>query len=142
MGRYRIVINTNVIVAALRSRRGASYRLLSLVDTGAFLLALSTPMVLEYEDAAKRLAHASPLTMSDIDDILDYLCAVAAPVEVHFRWRPVLTDPKDEMVLELAVAGGCDHIVTFNKADFRPASNFGVVVVTPAEFLNTMEEVE
>jgi predicted nucleic acid-binding protein len=74
---YQIVIDTNVWIAALRSKRGASYKLLSLIDSGKFEANLSVPLVLEYEDTAKRLVGEIPLTERDVDDILDYICAVA-----------------------------------------------------------------
>jgi len=132
---HQIVIDTNVLVAALRSRRGASYRLLRLVDGGKFTIHVSVPLVLEYEDVAKRLLEDILLTEQDIDDILDYLCAIANRHQVFYLWRPFLRDPKDDMVLELAVAADCDFIVTFNKRDFHGADRFGLRVVTPKEFL-------
>src|ERR1700674_1669481 len=101
---YRIVIDTNVLVAALRSRHGASHRLLTLIGSGRFEFSVSVPLVLEYEYAAKAMLGEIPLTESDIDDIIDYICQAASRVEVYYLWRPLLKDPKDDMVLELAVA--------------------------------------
>ena len=140
MKRYQIVIDTNVLVSALRSSRGASYKLLSIVGTGNFEINLSVPLVLEYEDATKRLVDASPLSEEDVDDILDYLCAVGNRREVFYLWRPTLKDPRDEMVLELAVTAGCDFIVTYNKRGFEGAGQFGLRVVTPREFLDALGE--
>jgi len=137
---YQIVIDTNVLAAALRSKRGASYKLLMLIDSGKFNIHISVPLVLEYEDVAKRLLEDIPLTEKDIDDILDYLCAVAQQQQIFYLWRPFLKDPKDDMVLELAVAANCDFIVTYNEKDFRGAERFGLRVVTPKEFLKEIGE--
>lgn len=132
------MIDTNVFVSALRSRRGASFRLLSLVDSGLFEVSLSVPLVLEYEDAAKRGSDELGLSHADIDDVLDYVCRVADRRRIHFLWRPVLRDPKDDLVLELAVEAGCQFIVTFNKRDFAGVEQFAVEVVTPREFLHVI----
>ena len=140
MGRRRIVIDTNVLVAALRSRRGASYRLLSLIGDERFEINVSVPLVLEYEAAAKRLVGEIPLGEGEIDDILDYICAVARRWKVHYLWRPYLKDAKDEMVLELAVVAGCEYIVTYNRRDFAGVERFGLKVVTPKEFLEEIGE--
>jgi putative PIN family toxin of toxin-antitoxin system len=140
MAEYQIVIDTNVLVAALRSRRGASHKLLMLIDSGKFDFSISIPLVLEYEATAKRLVGETPLTISDIDDILDYLCAVAIHREVFFLWRPFLDDPKDDMVLELAVAADCDFIVTFNLRDFVGVEQFGLRPITPQGFLKEIGE--
>jgi putative PIN family toxin of toxin-antitoxin system len=137
---YRIVIDTNVLIAALRSRRGASHRMLMLVGTGRFEISVSVPLVLEYEYAAKALLGAIPLTESDIDDILDYLCQSAVHTDIYYLWRPLLRDPKDDMVLELAVAAGCDFIVTYNQRDFRGAGRLGIQVATAKEFLQKIGE--
>ncbi|MEW6364051.1 MAG: putative toxin-antitoxin system toxin component, PIN family [Acidobacteriota bacterium] len=132
---YQIVIDTNVLIAALRSRRRASYRLLSLIDSGKYQANLSVPLVLEYEAVAKRLVGEIPLTRRDIDVILDYVCSVAHHRQIYYLWRPFLSDPRDDMVLELAVTGKCDFIVTFNKSDFEGVERFGLNALTPKEFL-------
>ncbi|MBI4840135.1 MAG: putative toxin-antitoxin system toxin component, PIN family [candidate division NC10 bacterium] len=135
---YQIVIDTNVLVAALRSRRGASFRVLSLVGGKDFGINISVPLVLEYEDAAKRIAREIGLSHGDIDDILDYICRVAHHCQIYFLWRPFLKDPRDDLVLDVAVEGGCDFIVTYNVRDFEGADRFGVRVVTPGEFLRAI----
>jgi len=131
----QIVLDTNVLVAALRSHRGASRRLFDRIDAGIFELNISVPLVLEYEEVCKRSLREISLTAKDVDDLLDFLCRVAHHRTVSFLWRPLLSDPDDELVLELAVAASCSHIVTFNKADFREAKLFGIQVATPREFL-------
>jgi putative PIN family toxin of toxin-antitoxin system len=137
-GVARVVIDTNVLVAAIRSRRGASFQVLSLVGTDAFELAVSVPLVLEYEDAMMRHVTASSLNESDVRALLDYICSVAVHQEVFFLWRPFLRDAADDMIVELAVAAGCELIVTHNVRDFRGAERFGLRVVTPALFLQEL----
>jgi putative PIN family toxin of toxin-antitoxin system len=136
----QVVIDTNVIVSALRSQQGASYKLLMLVGRANFEINLSVSVLLEYEDASKRLLGQIPLTEDEINDILDYLCGLANQREVFFLWRPFLKDPKDDMVLELAVSGQCDVIITYNKKDFVGVDQFGLQVMTPKEFLETIGE--
>ena len=131
----QVVLDTNVIVAALRSKRGASHRLLLLVGQGHFEINLSVPLVLEYEDVAKRTAAEVGLSDEDVDDVLDYLCAIGSKHPIHFLWRPVLRDPRDDHVLELAVEAGADVIVTHNVKDFAPAEQFDIRVLSPGEFL-------
>jgi predicted nucleic acid-binding protein len=109
--------------------------LLALINSGRFEVNISVPLVLEYEDAARRLIGEIPLTESDIDDILDYICKVANHRKIFYLWRPFLKDPKDDMVLELAVTAQCDFIVTYNQGDFQGAEQFKIKVVTPKEFL-------
>ena len=137
----QIVIDTNVLVAALRSQSGASYKLLMLLGSGKFEINISVPLAIEYEEAAKRLiGKKGSLKTSDIDDILDYVFSVAHRRKVYYLWRPLLSDPKDDMVLELAVSVGCDIIVTCNKDDFKEAKQFGIRILTAHEFLKEIGE--
>ena len=138
MGQSLVVLDTNVLVAATRSRRGASFALVSRVGGRAFRLAVSVPLVLEYEDALLDHREESGLSESEIGSILDYICAVARRKEIFYLWRPTLRDPKDDMVLELAVAAEADAIVTHNTRDFVGASDFEVEVLTPVEFLQRL----
>ncbi len=135
----RAVLDTNVIVAGFRSRRGASFRLLTLLRTGRFEIAVSVPLVLEYE--AVLLEHARELSLSvdDVRGLVDYLCDVGRRQAIHFLWRPTLRDPADEFVLELAVAAECDALVTHNVRDFAGARTFGVQIMTPAAFARLLE---
>ena len=138
---YQVVVDTNVLVAALRSRRGASHRLLSLVGDGRWEMNLSVPLFLEYEDVVKRPDSGLTLSAGEIDDILDFICAEANLREIFYLWRPVLPDPKDDFILELAAESQCDYIVTFNVRDFAGAEKFGIEVVTPQEFLRKLGEI-
>lgn len=134
----RVVLDTNVLVAAIRSRLGASYQVLARVGTGMFDVAVSVPLVLEYEDVLLRHCDDAGFTAKDAEAIIDYICSVGIRREIFFLWRPMLRDPGDDMVLEIAVAADCDSIVTHNIRDFAAAGRFGIEIVTPAEFLNEL----
>jgi putative PIN family toxin of toxin-antitoxin system len=134
----RVVLDTSVLVAGLRSRRGASYQLISRIGTGEFEIAVSVPLIFEYEDALIRHLPAMPLEESDVRDLIDYICSVAIQQSVFFLWRPQLKDPGDDLVLELAVAASCNAVITHNVRDFVGASRFGVGVLNPGEFLNEL----
>ena len=135
MSADHIVLDTNVLIAALRSRHGAAYKLLWLLGSEKFTVHISVPLVLEYEDVALRMVGQSALTPEDIDAILDYICSVAVHHKVFYLWRPFLPDPSDDMVLELAVAGRCNFIVTYNQKDFIGIEQFGIQAITPQAFL-------
>jgi putative PIN family toxin of toxin-antitoxin system len=140
MKRPQIVIDTSIFIAALRSRQGAAYKLLMLIDGEKFETNISVPLILEYEDAAKRLIGEISLTARDIDNILDYVCAIANHRAIFYLWRPYLKDPKDDMVLEVAVTSHCDFIITYNQRDFQGAEQFGIRIVTAKEFLQEIGE--
>jgi putative PIN family toxin of toxin-antitoxin system len=129
------VLDTSVLVAAVRSRQGASFELISRLGTGAFEAAVSVSIVLEYESALLRHVEASLLNETDVRNLIDYVCAVAIRQQVFFLWRPFLRDPGDDLVLELAVAAHCDAIVTHNVRDFAGAEKLGVRVITPGRFV-------
>lgn len=135
-----IVIDTCVFISALRSKNGASYKLLSLMDSSKFKFNLSVPLVLEYEAVAKRMSRAIGLTYQDIDDVIDFMCTIGKHRKVHFLWRPSLKDPNDDFVLELAVESESKYIVTYNIRDFLGAKKFKVKVITPQELLRIIGE--
>jgi predicted nucleic acid-binding protein len=130
-----VVLDTNVLEAAMRSRRGASFALVSQIGMGRFEIALSVPLFLAYEGVLMRQASVMDRDPVMVTNLLDYLCAVAKLHAIFYLWRPLLADANDEMVLELAVAAGCDAIVTHNRRHLLPASQFGVRVLSPGEFL-------
>ena len=131
-----VVLDTNVLVAAIRSRRGASFRVLEQLGTGVFDIVVSVPLVLEYEDAMLRRRGA--LSAQEVGDVVDYICSVARRQPIFYLWRPLLRDPKDDMVAEVAVAAGAEAVVTHNRRDFTGLASFGIRVDTPQEFLKVI----
>jgi putative PIN family toxin of toxin-antitoxin system len=132
----RFLPDTNMLVAAVRSDRGASRRLLWSALERKIVVILSVPLMIEYEAVLTRPEHltASRLSIEDMGAVLDALAAVAEPVRLRFLWRPRLKDPADEMVLETAANGRADSIVTFNLRDLKPAAEeFGIQTMTPPE---------
>lgn len=135
----RIVLDTNVLYAGLYSASGKSHQLLRAISEGRIRIALSTPLLFEYEDVLKRNQLVLNLSGAEVDAVLDNLCALADFQAVYFLWRPCLPDVNDDMVLELAVAAQVPRIVSFNARDFRPASRFGIEVVTPKIMLEELQ---
>jgi putative PIN family toxin of toxin-antitoxin system len=138
----RIVLDTSVVVAGLRASLGAANAVLRLVAQRRLILLATPPLFLEYEDVLKRPEHrlAHGLAPEQIDDLLAELAALIEPVELHFRWRPQVSDPGDEMVLEVAISGNADAVVTYNVADFAAAADrFGIVVLRPADVLKKVK---
>lgn len=135
----KIVIDTNVLVSALRSRAGWSFDLISRVGAGQFQHVVTVPLVMEYEDVLHRPGMVR-VSASKVDDILDYVCSTAIRQRVHFLWRPKLTDIKDDMILEAAANGQCQCIVTWNVRDFAGASDLGLKVLSPDVFLGQLKE--
>jgi predicted nucleic acid-binding protein len=137
----RVVLDSSVLVAALRSRRDASFRVLELLRAKRFEIALSVPLALEHEATLVRHSRELSLSISEATGLVDYLCSAGQLQEIHFLWRPALSDPADEFILELAVAGQCAAIVTHNVRDFGGAKSFDIAVLTPGEFLRSLQEV-
>src|SRR5579863_6680591 len=138
----RVVLDTSVVVAALRTRAGAGNAVLRLVAQRRLIPLATPPLFLEYEDVLKRpeqrLAHG--LSPEAIDEFLAELAALIEPVEVHFQWRPQVRDPNDEMVLESAINGTADALVTYNVADFaKAAERFEISIMRPAELLRKVK---
>lgn len=130
-----VILDTNVLVAAIRSRRGASFQVVSRIGTDAFSLAVSVPLALEYESVLLRHVAATELDEDDVLAIVDYICLVARRQPIFLLWRPLLRDPKDDMIAEAAIAAGGDAVVTHNRSDFEELAQFGVRVLSPREFL-------
>ncbi len=137
----RYVLDTNIVVSGLRSPNGASAQLIGNALSGLYRPLLSVPLALEYEavccDPQQRAA--SGLTRAEVLKIMDALCAAAEYVTVDFQWRPLLRDPADEMVLEAAINGRADALVTFNRRHFEPGvAQFDIDLLNPAEALGRM----
>ncbi|WP_066522313.1 putative toxin-antitoxin system toxin component, PIN family [Sphingobium cloacae] len=139
----RIVVDTSVIVTALRSRTGAGFALVRAARDRRVTLLATPTLFFEYEDVLKRNVQreVSGLTLDDVDRFLGALAILVEPVEVHMRWRPQLRDPDDEMVLETAINGRADALVTYNIRDFSDAApRFGVRLLRPADVLKELSE--
>ncbi|NKB72018.1 MAG: PIN domain-containing protein [Candidatus Latescibacteria bacterium] len=135
----QVVLHTNSLVSALRSKRGASFKLLSLLGTGSFQTHLSVPLVFGYEDVLSRHQQELGRSSVEIQDFLDYVCSTATHHDVYFLWRPFLSDPDDDMVLDLAVNAGCSYIVTYNLRRFRGLDFFGLEAITAQILLAHLE---
>src|SRR6202165_903347 len=137
----RFVLDTDVLVAAPRSRGGASWQLVERALKTEFTLLLSVPLILEYEAVLTREEHRKVhgLSVPEVDELINSLASVAESVQIRFLWRPLLSDPTDDMVLETAVNGRADLLVTFNQADFAAAAkSFAVKIVRPSEALHRL----
>jgi len=130
------VLDTSVVVAAMRSSGGASFALLEMVPVGSFTIALTVALYTEWQAVLTRPENMPPgVTAEGMLAFLRYLASKASLHDVHFLWRPVLRDPDDDMVLECAVASGAEHIVTHNVRDFGGVERFNVSILTPADML-------
>ncbi len=134
----RIVLDTNVLYAGIRSSRGASRVILEMLADGKMIAVLSPVLLLEYEEqlCGDAMLHSLGLTNDDLVAFLDELVAKSVHVRIYTPWRPLSSDPDDDMVIECAVNGRAEAIITFNTRDLQPAhTQFGIPVFTPAQFL-------
>jgi putative PIN family toxin of toxin-antitoxin system len=139
------VFDTNIWVAALRSRRGASFIVLKALSRGFITGAVSAALFLEYSEVLRRDESLRNfwISVDELDNVLAMLASRMIPVPIYFRWRPQLSDPDDEMVLECAINAGASAIVTFNSQDFLPAvRKFGIEAISPGELVRITNLVE
>ena len=136
----RIILDTNVLYAGLYSSIGASFRVLLAIEEGKLQIVMSTTLLFEYEDILKRNQLILALSDKGIEKILDYFCMQSEHQKIYFLWRPHLPDPKDDHLLELAIASGAEFIVTYNTKDFKGVEKFGVRSITPKELLEEVYE--
>ncbi|MCH8192613.1 MAG: putative toxin-antitoxin system toxin component, PIN family [Planctomycetes bacterium] len=139
MKRHSAVIDTNVLYAGLYSALGASFQVLRLIENGDLTPLLSTTLLFEYEEVLRR--HQELLKLSDraVNSVLDGICRHGECRRIHFLWRPQLSDPKDDHILELAVAAESADIVTHNVKDFALADAFGVRIIRPGKLLGELK---
>jgi putative PIN family toxin of toxin-antitoxin system len=136
----RAVADTNVLLAGLRSRRGASHELLRLLNEGRWILVLSNTLLTEYQEILHREQAMLPYTHEEIERLLDGLASRSEKRRLGTRWWPVLEDSDDEMMVHLAVESRADYLVTHNVRHLQPAARLGVCVVTPREFLRELRK--
>jgi predicted nucleic acid-binding protein len=133
-----VVLDTDVVIAGVRSSSGAARVWLDMVFRLEVSIAISVPLMLQYEAVLKRDEHlaAAGISIDDAGKILDALSLAARHVDIQYLWRPVLKDPTDEMVLEAAINSGAEKLLTFNMKDFKGADRFGICVETPGDALH------
>ncbi|MDO8719661.1 MAG: putative toxin-antitoxin system toxin component, PIN family [Polaromonas sp.] len=137
----KVVLDTSVLVAAARSRHGASFALVASLPHPHFQICLSVAGYTEWQAVLIRPEHLPQGANADMAlGFLRYLVSLAHLQDIHFLWRPFLRDPDDDMVLECAIAAGCAYIVTHNIKDFRRTEQLGVKAVTPAQFLHILKD--
>ena len=137
----RVILDTNVLVAAARSRQGASFALVSAIPASDFQPCLSVGLYAEWQAVLTRPENLPPgLTPEDALGFIRFLAGQCHLQEIHFLWRPFLPDADDDMVLELALAAGCQHIITHNVRDFTGSEQLGVTALSPGEFLQLIRK--
>jgi putative PIN family toxin of toxin-antitoxin system len=139
----RVVLDTDVVVAAVRSNSGASRLLLVAALERRYPVLASVPLMLEYESVLTRPEHldAAGISSTDVGVLLDAVATIVEPVRISYLWRPILPDPGDDLVLETAVNGRAATVITFNRRDFEPAAaRFGIQILSPGEAVRRLEE--
>lgn len=132
---FHTVLDTNILFAGLYSKRGASFKILQAVTSGKIKPTLSVALLFEYEDVLKRNSRKLGFNYREIDSFLDNICFLGSFQKIHYLWRPFLPDPKDDHVLELAIASQARNITTFNVKDFKGVDKFGVNILRPKDLL-------
>ncbi len=138
---YQIVIDTNVILAGLRSKNGASYKLLSILNDKRFQINISATLIFEYEEILKREQQQIGLTNEEINDIINGICYIANHHEIFYIWRPLAKDKDDDFLIDLALKCQAQFIISYNDKDLRPIEKFGVSILTPKQFLQLLGEI-
>lgn len=138
----RVIFDTNVVAAALRSKSGASFALISMLPSPKFEISLSLPLYMEYLDVLMR-PNIKPTGISNAEilDFIDEILLNSKTNDIYFLWRPWLKDEKDDMILELAIASNAEYIVTFNVKDFRNIELFGIEAIRPKDFLELVRKI-
>lgn len=139
MKQIKVILDTNILYSGLYSSEGASYIVLEKIYRGEVIPVISTPLIFEYEEVLKRNMSELNLSEIEIDKLLDNICKIGESQKIYFLWRPYLKDPKDDHILELAVASKTNLIITYNIKDFNGAENFGVKVIPTKQFLEEIQ---
>mgnify|MGYP001546292685 CR=1 FL=1 len=140
MEKLEAILDTNVLLSGLVSRNGKSFQILQRLAEEKFNISISVPVVLEYEAILKKKLNRKIYSGQDIQAIIDFICKIGRHIKVYYLWRPILKDPYDDHLLEVAVAANAKWIITYNVKDFERASTFGISAVTPYEFLQALKE--
>ncbi len=135
----KIVLDTNVLFAGLYSSKGASFKLLLAIEEERLKIVLSTALLFEYEEILKRNKKVLGLSIREVEGILNTLCLQSEHQKIFFLWRPRLPDPKDDHILELAIAADVKQIVTYNVKDFKGSDLFGINVLTPKKLMEKIQ---
>jgi len=141
MDHCTVVIDTNVLLSGLKSSKGLSFKLLSILPSQKFDIAISVPLILEYESILKK--HLCPQKFSDkqIDDVINFMCKIGKNTKIYYLWRPFLKDPFDDHILEVAVSSSSQYIVTYNLTDFINTEKFFIKAITPLDLLKNIGEI-
>jgi putative PIN family toxin of toxin-antitoxin system len=131
----RVVLDTCILYSALRSSTGASHRIVKSMPNPKFRPMVSTPVFFEYEEVLRRPKQFPHLSPQDIEDFLDFISSACDHVRINFLWRPQLQDPEDDLILELAVSGQADAIITYNQRDFVGSDQVGIRIISPGELI-------
>jgi putative PIN family toxin of toxin-antitoxin system len=132
----KVVFDTCILVSAARSQLGASHKLVQMIPSANFQIALSVGLYTQWQDVLTRSEHLPPnKTAQDALRFVRYLASKSWLQDIYFLWRPFLKDADDDLVLELAVAARCSYIVTHNIRDFKGSDSFGVTAIRPQDFL-------
>jgi predicted nucleic acid-binding protein len=142
MKRYRVILDTNVVLAAMRSQTGASHRLLATIGHMRWQSVVTPALMYEYEDVARRPDALPGLSSQDITNFLDMIYRESHRQFVWFAWRPLSPDPGDDAILEAAIAGRCDYVVSFNERHLRVVREFGIEVLKPVDLLKLIGEIK
>jgi len=137
--KIRIILDTDVLYAGLYSSEGASFQILRAIERGQIQIILSTPLLFEYEDILNRRKSELGLSEQQIEAILDNLCRLSVHQKIYFLWRPFLQDPKDDHILEVAIASQTNIIVTYNIRDFKGIDKFGIKAITARQLLKEIK---
>ena len=138
----KAVIDTNILVSALKSNKGYSFELIERMFKGEFIPVISVPLVFEYEEQLKSHFVPDIYKETEIEGFIDSICDIAYRQKIYYLWRPILSDYEDDHVLEVALSSGCNYIVTFNEKDFRLGEPLGITAIKPGDFIRILERSE